>query len=553
MRFVERTRSAPEPDREICAVAAASVATANPLPRRAIRGRFGPFLLYLYSKARFAASRCGRIVAAPLLLAAVAARADSWADIQKRGSLRWGNDAEGGAPYISHPPGNAAQLVGFEVDFAAALCGALGVKSEFVQYNWSNLIPALRQGGSFDVIIAGLERSKENVAQVAMSRPYYSFGQQLVVRADQPDSTTLTSLKGRKVGVLAATSSQHIAEAAGAQVVPYDDNVNYFRDLELGRLEAVLTDSPIAQVNVYGNSFLQLGGNPKLKAAGAPFEPAFYAVGVRDDDKVLLAKIDDAIQKLTSDGTLERIYRKYNLWNDGQESLKSWTTPASETRQERSALRDWRIYLPILLAASVTTIWVTCAGMTLAATWGLTLALARQYGPAPIQWLSVAYIEVFRGTPLLLQLYFIYFGLAQQLALKLSAAAAAVLALGLNYAATEAENYRAGIESVPRGQSEAAFSLGMTRALAIRRVILPQAIRISLPSVTNDFIAMFKDSSIVSVIGLVELTKQYLIRSLDAGDYLGMGLMTAAIYFAMSYAASIGARAVERRLSYDRR
>ncbi|MFM8359263.1 MAG: amino acid ABC transporter permease, partial [Verrucomicrobiota bacterium] len=201
-----------------------------------------------------------------------------------------------------------------------------------------------------------------------------------------------------------------------------------------------------------------------------------------------------------------------------------------------------------LLRAAATTVWVTCAGMALAAAWGLALALGRMYGPAPLRWATIAYIEVFRGTPLLLQIYFIYFGLAQQLGWKLSAGFAAVLSLGLNYAATEAENYRAGLQAVPRGQTEAALALGMGRALLLRRVVLPQAFRICLPSLTNDFIAMFKDSSIVSVIALVELTKQYQIRAIDTGDYLGLGLLTAAIYFAMSYTASLGARHLERRL-----
>ena len=160
---------------------------------------------------------------------------------------------------------------------------------------------------------------------------------------------------------------------------------------------------------------------------------------------------------------------------------------------------------------------------------------------------------MFRGTPLLLQIYFIYYGLAQQLGWKLSAGVAAVLALGLNYAAAEAENYRAGIQAVPAGQMEAALALGMRRRVALRRVLLPQALRIALPSVTNDFIAMFKDSSIVSVIALVELTKEFQIRAMDTGDYLGLGLLTAGLYLAMSWTASALARGLEKRLRHDLR
>ena len=96
--------------------------------------------------------------------------------------------------------------------------------------------------------------------------------------------------------------------------------------------------------------------------------------------------------------------------------------------------------------------------------------------------------------------------------------------------------------------TEAALALGMSRGQTLRHVVLPQALRVVIPPVTNDFIAMFKDSSIVSVIALVELTKEYQIRGLDTGDYIGMGLMTAALYLAISYTAARGLGALERRL-----
>ncbi len=462
--------------------------------------------------------------------------------------LRWANDAEGGAPYIFHPPDHPEQLVGFEVELAEALCRRLGCESRFVQYNWANLIPGLRQGGNYDLIIAALERTPENLAQVAMSRPYFTFGQQLVTRASDTAIRTLDDLAGRRVGVLAATLSHRLAtRQAGVEVRVYDENVNYFRDLELGRIDAVLTDSPIAAV--------QLRDRPSLRRAGPPFAPSHYAIAVPPGSRHLLSRIDEALGSLLQDGSLERIYRRYDLWDAEQAALTTWSPePSTAMPPDRStdAGRTGRLgtlrYLPILLEAAVTTLWVTLASMSLALGCGLALALARLHGPRVARWFAIGYVEVFRGTPLLLQLYFIYFGLAQQWGWKLSAGAAAVLTLGLNYAANEAENFRAGLEAVPRGQTEAALALGMSPALALRRIVLPQAFRVSLPGITNDLIALFKDSSIVSVIGLVELTKEFLIRSLDAGDYIGLGVLTAAIYFVMGHAASRAARALERRL-----
>ena len=469
--------------------------------------------------------------------------------------LRWANDAEGGAPYIFHPADRPDQLVGFEVELAEALCARLGCRSRFVQYNWANLIPGLRQGGNYDLILAALERTPENLAQVAMSRPYFTFGQQLVTRASDTGIHALDDLTGRRVGVLASTLSHRlVTRHAGIEARVYDENVNYFRDLELGRIDAVLTDSPIAAVH--------LKDRPGLRRAGPPFAPSHYAIAVPLGATGLLARIDEALGQLIADGTLRRIYGRYGLWDETQAGLAAWTPGIDEGRAVSSPTDGnassperpkagfgsaWR-YLPILLEAAVTTLWVTLASMALAVAGGLALALARCHGPRLLRLLAVAYIEVFRGTPLLLQLYFIYFGLAQALGWRLSAGVAAVLTLGLNYAANEAENLRAGLEAVPRGQTEAALALGLSPALTLRRVLLPQALRISLPGMTNDLIALFKDSSIVSVIGLVELTKEFLIRSLDAGDYVGLGLLTAAIYLAMGHAASRAARALERRL-----
>jgi len=177
----------------------------------------------------------------------------------------------------------------------------------------------------------------------------------------------------------------------------------------------------------------------------------------------------------------------------------------------------------------------------------LVLSVARRHGGALLRGAAAAYVEIFRGTPVLLQLYVLYYGLAP--ILTLSAFAAAVIGLGMNYAAYEAELYRAGLQAVPAGQSEAALALGMSRGLALRRIILPQALRVALPGIANDFIALLKDSSLVSVITVVELTKQMTITAVDVRGWIGPGLLCAALYLALSYPLSRLARRLERRLA----
>src|SRR5260370_13885481 len=146
--------------------------------------------------------------------------------------------------------------------------------------------------------------------------------------------------------------------------------------------------------------------------------------------------------------------------------------------------------------------------MPLAVVTGLMIVLVRLYAIAPLRWLAQASVELMPGTPLLIQLFLIYYGLPE-IGIRLPAFFAAILGLGLNYAASEAENYRAGIQALPKGQIEASMALGMNRWQSLQHVVLPQALRLVIPPVTNDFIAMFKDSSIVSVITMVELTKVY--------------------------------------------
>jgi len=472
-------------------------------------------------------------------------QAESWEELKQRGLLRWGADAEGGAPYVYHDPGNPDRLVGFEAELADELAKRLGLEARMAQENWDMLVPALKQG-SFDVILNGLERTPENQQKLDLSRPYFVYAQQIVTRAGSTNINGLEDLKGGTVGVLSGSVSHHIL--GGRPEIHskiYLGNAETFRDLKIGRLDATIVDSPVA------TQFART--DPELRLGGPAFAPGFYAIGVRLGETNLLAKINKALAELLDDGTLERIDSKYGLWDTNQLAMRSFQAEAVDRKAQRSALTAWRRYLPLLLRASVTTIWLTVAGMALAMSAGLCIALLRLYGPAPGRWLATAYTEVMRGTPLLIQLYFIYYGLAQQIGLRMSEYTAAVLALGLNYAANEAENYRAGINGVPRGQWEAASALGMSRWLTIRRIVLPQAFRLVVPPISNDFIAMFKDSSIVSVIAIVELTKEYQIRANDTGDYLGLGLMTAGLYFGMSYAASLVMQQFEKRLRYDHR
>lgn len=196
------------------------------------------------------------------------------------------------------------------------------------------------------------------------------------------------------------------------------------------------------------------------------------------------------------------------------------------------------------------TIKLSVLSMALASTLGLALALVRLYGNRVFSRLAIAYIEFMRGTPLLIQLFFIYYGLPQipYVGIKLGAVVAAIVGVGLNYAAYEAEIYRAGIMAIPRTQTEAALALGMTRRQTIGYVVLPQALRLVIPPVTNDFVALFKDTSIVSILAITELTKTFNVAAQATNRYLEFAVVTAFIYFVLAYPLSRLARHLEARI-----
>ncbi len=241
--------------------------------------------------------------------------------------------------------------------------------------------------------------------------------------------------------------------------------------------------------------------------------------------------------RLLADGRLRQIYERYDLWNDDQERLAGLMgkTPL-ELGVRATRLSGWQVLVergPILVRAAGMTVLLACLSMPLAIALGILIALGRLYGPAALGWLLTVYVEIIRGTPLLLQLYVIFY-LLPQIGLSLEPIHAAVLGLAVNYSAYEAEIYRAGILAIPPGQMEAALCLGMSTSQAVWRIILPQAMRIVIPPVTNDFIALFKDTSVCSVITVMELTGAYSVQRNDTLATGELAAMTAFLYLAMS-------------------
>ena len=313
-------------------------------------------------------------------------------------------------------------------------------------------------------------------------------------------------------------------------------------DLEHGRTDAVLLDDIIVDRYV--------GRHPTL-AAVADVAEGRYALALRPADAELRAALDRALGELIASGAWRRTLARWGLDGDREQALAAAggaNPPAVVGAGAAGAAASLPLTLPqILLFAegALVTLLISLAAMALAAPFGLALALVRLGRPrlAP---LATIYVELVRGTPVLLQLYLLYYGLAG--ILPLGPWTAAVVGLGLNYAAYESEIYRAAIASVPRAQWEAALAIGAPRRAAFRQIILPQALRLAVPGVTNDFISLLKDSSLVSVLTVVELTKRMTITAVDNRGWIVPGALCAALYFALGYPFTRLARRLERRL-----
>jgi len=460
------------------------------------------------------------------------------AQIRQRGEISWGADIQGGEPYVYEDPSAPDHIIGFEVDIMEAVARRLGVRSRMVQYAWSNLVPSLERG-DFDVIANGLEATDERRERILLSDPYFIYAETLTVRTDSTVRSVF-DLAGQRVGTLNQTYAHDILRMLyGDAAKVYEGNEEPYRDLELGRTDAVLLDNIIA--DRYGCT----SSHPTLTCLPYDVARGTYVIGIRKADPELKQAIDAALAAMRADGELEQILRRAKLWDARQVEVRP-----PEGQAIRSRALDGEMLLQFL-AATWVTLKLSVLAFLLAVPIGVLLAVGRVYGSGPVRGAARLYIELFRGTPVLLQLFVLYYGVAS--VINLGPVEAAVLGLGLNYGAYEAEVYRGALLAIPRGQSEASRALGLGPAQTLWHVLLPQALRLALPPMTNDFVSLLKDSSLVSVITVIELTKRMTIAAVDMRGWFIPGLLCAALYLALSFPLSELARRLERRLQRDQR
>ena len=233
------------------------------------------------------------------------------------GELRWGGDAEGGAPFVEADPREPSRVVGFDVEVAQLVAAGLGLTPRFVQSGFTTLEAAAARG-DFDIGLSGIEDSATRRARLAVTVPYYAFREVLTVRTEDAGRyRTMSDLAGRRVATLGATLAFDLLSAAqvrhGVVPVPYEDDVHPYSDLALGRVDAVLLDEVLAERGVRRNPGLS---NQETDVGGG------YYVGVLAPGRSALRdRVDTVLRAAMRDGRLEAIFRRWNLWSPAQARL----------------------------------------------------------------------------------------------------------------------------------------------------------------------------------------------------------------------------------------
>ncbi|MCY1016228.1 ABC transporter permease subunit [Pyxidicoccus sp. MSG2] len=443
-------------------------------------------------------------------------------------TLRIGTDA-------TYPPFQSVrdgELVGFDIELGTLIAEELGAKVEWTNTSFDGVFPAL-MAGKFDLVMSAVTITPERQQRLGFSEPYYTAGQTVAARGGDARITGLESLRGKVAGIqLNTTAALVLKKEPDIQVRQYPSIDLALQDLLNGNLDGVVGDAPTLR-------YFITHGFQGLRTTGGLLTEEHYGIVSRPEDTALREAVNGALRRLRESGRFAALEEKYF----GEAAQRAPVEPAGV---------PWGRVARRLAQGLALTLGLTALALLAGLPLGLVVALGRRVRLRPLAWLCAAYVEALRGTPLLVQIIFIYYALPQLLGVDLAPLLAAVLALTLNSAAYVAEIFRAGIASVDPGQSEAARALGMSPAQAMRHVILPQAVRNVLPPLTNEGIALLKDSSLVSIIGMAELTRagQELASQLAAP--LAIWPAVAVCYLLATLPLTRLASALERRLQRQR-
>lgn len=426
------------------------------------------------------------------------------------------------------------KVEGFEIDVWKEIGKRLGYEVEFKTASFSGLFGML-DSEKANTISNQISMTPEREEKYYFSDPYVVSGAQIIVKEGNPSGIqSFDDLKGKKIGVDLGSNYEKLVKDKDVnneiEVVTYQSTDAAFNDLIIGRIDGVVIDKISSIITIEEKGLpLELAGDIIEKVENAfPFRKT-------EENKELVKDVNRALTEMKEDGTLEEISHKW---------LNTDVTAHNDTSYLKTLLKS-------VFAGLKVTISLAIISMIIGLVIGVFISIVREFKIPVLKQVLSVYVSFFRGTPLLVQLFLLYFGLPQLVpSLQgMSAFTAAYLGLGLNASAYISEVLRAAFGSIDKGQMEACLSVGMTKVQGMKRIILPQVFRMSIPSLGNIFIDNIKSSSLAFTLGVTEILARAQMNAAASYKFFESYIVVAIVYWILISIFNYLQKILERRLA----
>lgn len=450
----------------------------------------------------------------------------TWEKIKERGELRVGLSADYAPMEFEHTVNGKTEYAGVDIDLAKKIAKDNNLKLKIVNMSFHSLLGALKTG-KIDIIISGMTSTPERKKQVDFSDSYMMTKNIMLVKKDKVNEyKDIKDFNNKKVGAQKGTEQEKIAqtEIENASITSLSRLPDVILALKSGKVEGAVVEKPVAEA--------YLKQNPKLGISNVKFneEEKDTVIAVPKDSPKLLSQINKTIKEVKDKGLIDKyMTNAANAMNDDSGFISK--------------------YGSFFLKGIKITILISLIGVALGSILGAFVALMKLSKIKIISWIASIYIEILRGTPMLVQVFIVFFGITAALGLDISALVCGTIALVINSSAYIAEIIRAGINAVDKGQMEAARSLGLNYRQTMKSVIMPQAIKNILPALGNEFVTLIKESSIVSTIGVGEIMfNAQVVQGISFDPFTPL-LAAAALYFVLTFVLTRIMNMIEGRLN----
>ena len=458
--------------------------------------------------------------------------------VKDNGVLRVGTEGTY-SPFTYHDP-TTNQLTGYDVEVITAVAAKMGVKVEFVEAPFDSIFASL-MADRFDLVANQVTKNPQREAAYALSKPYTVSDGVIVTRTDDTAITQLSDLKGKTTAQSSTSNWAQVAKDAGAKVQAVEGFTQAITLVKQRRVDATVND------NLAVAEYTRTTRDTSVKIAAKTGDTSEQVFAMRPDDIALRDAVNTALDQVRSDGQLASISQKYfdsdvSKGDAGAEAPAEAQAPVQSTWE---LIRDSAG--PMAVAAIKATIPLTAISFVIGLVIALVVALMRLSSIRVLSALARFYVSLIRGTPLLVQLFLIFYGLPA-LGLTFNSFTAAIIAFSLNVGGYAAEIIRAAILSVPRGQWEAAQTIGMGYSTTLRRIVLPQAARTAVPPLSNTLISLVKDTSLASVVLVTELLRVAQVAAAPTFKFFALYGVAALYYWVICLVLSFVQSRVETRL-----